>query len=171
MAAPDAVDGSTIQPDNWGPQEDQEMGPGGNGQATAGASLPVDERSAGQEPENPEYPRGSSVSDNETFREKQVKVLRLFLSVLCLLVRSSFLGLALQCWACRFLELLPHSRPNLLLLCRRLVYSVLRTILLILPVLTGVYFLPCSRIKSTLVVFLNTLAKKTYKVVLGKLET
>ncbi|KIM47936.1 hypothetical protein M413DRAFT_439633 [Hebeloma cylindrosporum] len=73
MAAPDAVDGSTMQPDNWGPQEDQEMGPGGNGQATTGASLPVDERTAGQEPENPEYPRGSSVSDNETFREKQVK--------------------------------------------------------------------------------------------------
>ena len=88
MAAPDAVDGSTMQPDNWAPQEDQEMGPGGNGQATAGVSLPVDERSAGQEPENPEYPRGSSVSDNETFREKQVKVLRLFLSVFACSLRA-----------------------------------------------------------------------------------
>jgi hypothetical protein len=113
MAAPDAVDDSTMQPDTWGPQ-DQAVGPGGNGQTTSGASVPVDERSADQEPRNPEYPRGSSVSDNEAFREKQVKVLRSFLSVLCLLVRSSFLGLVSSA---RLAVLdLPHSRPNLLLL-------------------------------------------------------
>ncbi|KAF8973853.1 hypothetical protein BDZ97DRAFT_1777167 [Flammula alnicola] len=73
MAATNAVDDSSMPPDNWGPQEDQSMGPGGNNQATTGASLPVDDRSTGQDPENPDYPRGSSVSENETFREKQVK--------------------------------------------------------------------------------------------------
>ncbi|KDR85271.1 hypothetical protein GALMADRAFT_234034 [Galerina marginata CBS 339.88] len=75
MAAPTAVDDSSIQmqPDNWGPQEDQSIGPGANGQATTGASLPVDDRGAGQDPENPDYPRASSVSENEAFREKQVK--------------------------------------------------------------------------------------------------
>ena len=84
MAASNAVDDPSMQSDNWGPQDDQSMGPGGNGQAIAGASLPVDDRStAGQDPENPDYPHSSSVSDTEAFREKQVKVLRLFLSVLC----------------------------------------------------------------------------------------
>lgn len=82
MAASNADDPS-MQSDNWGPQDDQSMGPGGNGQPIAGASLPVDDRSTGQDPENPEYPHSSSVSDTEAFREKQVKVLRLFLSVLC----------------------------------------------------------------------------------------
>ena len=81
MAASNAVDDPSIQSDNWGPQDDQSMGPGGNGQPIAGASLPVDDRSTGQDPENPDYP--PSVSDTEAFREKQVKVLRLFLSVLC----------------------------------------------------------------------------------------
>jgi len=78
MAAPSAADDSSMPPDNWGPQDDQHIGPGGNGHSVAGTSLPVDDRSTGQDPDNADYPRGSSVSDNETFREKQVKVLRLF---------------------------------------------------------------------------------------------
>ncbi|PPQ67383.1 hypothetical protein CVT25_005962 [Psilocybe cyanescens] len=73
MAAPNAVDDSSMPPENWGPQDDQSIGTGGNGQSATGASLPVDDRSTGQDPENPDYPRGSSVSENETFREKQVK--------------------------------------------------------------------------------------------------
>ncbi|KAF8203728.1 hypothetical protein BJ912DRAFT_940890 [Pholiota molesta] len=73
MAAPNPVEDSSMPPDNWGPQEDQSMGPVGNGQST-GVSLPVDERGTIQDPENPDFPpRGSSVSENETFREKQVK--------------------------------------------------------------------------------------------------
>jgi hypothetical protein len=83
MGASNAVDDPSMQSDNWGPQDDQSMGPGGNGQPITGASLPVDDRSTGQDPENVDYPHGSSVSDTEAFREKQVKVLRLFLVVLC----------------------------------------------------------------------------------------
>uniref|UniRef100_A0A8H7Y7Y5 RRM domain-containing protein n=1 Tax=Psilocybe cubensis TaxID=181762 RepID=A0A8H7Y7Y5_PSICU len=73
MAAPNAVDDSSIPPENWGPQDDQSTGPAGNSQSATGTSLPVDDRSTGQDPENSDYPRGSSVPDNETFREKQVK--------------------------------------------------------------------------------------------------
>ncbi|KAF8167831.1 hypothetical protein B0H34DRAFT_683224 [Crassisporium funariophilum] len=73
MAAPNAVDDPSMQNDNWGPQDDQTMGPAGNGQPITGASLPVDDRGTGQDPENPDYPHGSSVSENEAFREKQVK--------------------------------------------------------------------------------------------------
>jgi len=82
MAALPAVEDSSMQADNW-PQDDQSMGPGGNEQAANGASLPVDERSAGQDPENQDYPRGSSAGDNESYREKQVKVLRSFCLSLC----------------------------------------------------------------------------------------
>jgi hypothetical protein len=96
MAASNAIDDPSIQPDNWGPQDDQSMGPGGNGQLITGASLPVDDRSTGQDQENADYPHGSSVSDTEAFREKQVKVLRLFLSVrplLCSLGALSGFGI------------------------------------------------------------------------------
>ncbi|KAG2023133.1 hypothetical protein CC2G_000822 [Coprinopsis cinerea AmutBmut pab1-1] len=71
-----------LQNNSWGPQDDQSIGPVGNGQSTnGGASIPVDDH-LGQDPENPEYPRGSSVGDmsvsgntkGDTYRgEKQVK--------------------------------------------------------------------------------------------------
>jgi hypothetical protein len=78
------VDESTVQQDNWGPQDDQSMGPGGTTEPPNGAPLPIDDdRAAGQGTDNPEFPRGSSVGDvsvsdskGDTFREKQVKVLR-----------------------------------------------------------------------------------------------
>ncbi|KAF4623276.1 hypothetical protein D9613_002048 [Agrocybe pediades] len=73
MAAPTAVDDSSMPTDNWAPQDDQHMGPGANGQSVTGQALPVDDRSAGQDPDAADYPRGSSVSENEAFREKQVK--------------------------------------------------------------------------------------------------
>ncbi|PPQ64767.1 hypothetical protein CVT26_002711 [Gymnopilus dilepis] len=73
MSAPNAVDESAMRSDSWAPQDGQPVGPGGNPQATNGQSLPVDDRGAVQSPENPDFPRGSSVTDNETFREKQVK--------------------------------------------------------------------------------------------------
>ena len=113
MSAPNAVDESAMRSDSWAPQDGQPVGPGGNPQATNGQSLPVDDRGAVQSPENPDFPRGSSVTDNETFREKQVKVLRSFLSVFCLLVRSSswvwhsMLG-------CLSSRASPHSSPLLL---------------------------------------------------------
>jgi len=85
------VEDNTIQRDNWGPQDEQSMGPGSTGDPPNGASLPADDNhTAGQGVDNPDFPRGSStgdvgVSDSKsdmTFREKQVKVLRsLFLSV------------------------------------------------------------------------------------------
>ncbi|KAG6891080.1 hypothetical protein C0995_014170 [Termitomyces sp. Mi166 len=75
------VDQPPHQQDNWGPQDEQSMGPGGGVEPPNGASLPADDdRALGQGPENPDYPRGSSagaVSATEgkeiTFREKQVK--------------------------------------------------------------------------------------------------
>ncbi|KAG6885714.1 hypothetical protein C0993_010887 [Termitomyces sp. T159_Od127] len=75
------VDQPSHQQDNWGPQDEQHMGPGGGVEPPNGASLPPDDdRALGQGPENPDYPRGSSagaVSATEgkeiTFREKQVK--------------------------------------------------------------------------------------------------
>ncbi|GLB36500.1 putative zinc knuckle [Lyophyllum shimeji] len=82
MAPPtNDVDQNTAQQDNWGPQEDQAMGPGGIAEPANGASMPADDdRALGQGPDNPEYPRGSSVSavsvsegKDVTFREKQVK--------------------------------------------------------------------------------------------------
>ncbi|KJA29319.1 hypothetical protein HYPSUDRAFT_32722 [Hypholoma sublateritium FD-334 SS-4] len=48
------------------------MGTPGDPQST-GAPLAVGDRNGGQDSENPDYPHGSSVSDNEAFREKQVK--------------------------------------------------------------------------------------------------
>lgn len=77
-------DQSTVQQDNWGPQDDQSMGPGGIAEPTNGAPLPADDdRAMGQGVDNPDYPRGSSVSavsasdgKDLSFREKQVKVLR-----------------------------------------------------------------------------------------------
>lgn len=112
MAAPNAPDDSTLQPENWGVQDEQTMGTAANNQSASGASLAVDERSIVQDPENPDYPRSSSVGDNDSFREKQVKVLRSFPSVFCLLV-DLFLGLAFKCWASMVLSL-SHSRPLLL---------------------------------------------------------
>ncbi|KAJ3516790.1 hypothetical protein NLJ89_g911 [Agrocybe chaxingu] len=73
MTAPNAVEDTTVQPENWGSQDDQAMGPAATEQPAPGASIPADERTAGQEPEHPEYRRASSAGDNETFREKQVK--------------------------------------------------------------------------------------------------
>ncbi|KAG5352717.1 RNA-binding protein lark [Termitomyces sp. T112] len=75
------VDQPPHQQDNWGPQDEQPMGPGSGVEPPNGASLPADDdRALGQGPENPDYPRGSSagaVSATEgkeiTFREKQVK--------------------------------------------------------------------------------------------------
>lgn len=82
---------SLQQNDSWGPQDDQSIGLGGNGQSVNGASLPVDDH-PGLDPENQEYPRGSSVGDvsvsgtnkGDSYRgEKQVKVLTTsFLSLL-----------------------------------------------------------------------------------------
>ncbi|CAA7259987.1 unnamed protein product [Cyclocybe aegerita] len=72
MAAPNAAEDTTVQPENWGSQDDQAMGPATE-QPAPGASISADERTAGQEPEHPEYRRASSAGDNETFREKQVK--------------------------------------------------------------------------------------------------
>lgn len=84
--APSSIDTDqpTAQQDNWGPQDDQEMGPGGGVEPANGASLPADDdRATGQGTDSAEYPGGSTVnavnsSDNngEAFREKQVKVLR-----------------------------------------------------------------------------------------------
>jgi len=69
-----------MQGNSWGPQDDQGMGPGGNVQPANGASIPADDRNAGQDPESAEYTRGSSVGDTsvsgnkgDSFREKQVK--------------------------------------------------------------------------------------------------
>lgn len=86
----DDVDQPPHQQDNWGPQDEQHMGPGGGAEPPNGASLPPDDdRALGQGPENPDYPRGSSagaVSATEgkeiTFREKQIKVLRSLVSCL-----------------------------------------------------------------------------------------
>jgi hypothetical protein len=80
MAATPTVEDSATAADNW-PQDDQALGPGSNEQPANGASSAVEERSAGQDPEPQDYPRGSSADAVETFREKQVKVLRSFQSV------------------------------------------------------------------------------------------
>ncbi|KAG6866020.1 hypothetical protein C0991_009428 [Blastosporella zonata] len=73
------VEQSTHQQDNWGPQDDQPMGPGGGVEPPNGAPLPADDDRA-QGHENPDYPRGSSASavsategKEPSFREKQVK--------------------------------------------------------------------------------------------------
>ncbi|RDB28673.1 Glycine-rich RNA-binding protein RZ1B [Hypsizygus marmoreus] len=79
---PTETDPNAMQQDNWGPQDDQAMGPGGTAETpNNGAPLPADEeRAAVQGADNPEYPRGSSVSaisvsdsKGDSFREKQVK--------------------------------------------------------------------------------------------------
>ncbi|KAG5653496.1 hypothetical protein H0H81_012706 [Sphagnurus paluster] len=70
------------QQDSWGPQDDQQMGPGSIPESANGApSLPMDDdRTIGQPGDNPDYPRGSSASavsaaegKDISFREKQVK--------------------------------------------------------------------------------------------------
>ncbi|KIK07394.1 hypothetical protein K443DRAFT_673312 [Laccaria amethystina LaAM-08-1] len=80
MAAPNPADNSPMHTSSWAPDQELDMGPGGNGQPVNGAPLPVDDRMAGQDPETAEYPRGSSVGDvsvsgnkGDSYREKQVK--------------------------------------------------------------------------------------------------
>ncbi len=82
MAATVAVEEATITTDNWS-QEDHVMGAAESENAANGASsaVSIEERSAAQDPEPQDYPRSSSAGAIETFRERQVKVLRSFLSV------------------------------------------------------------------------------------------
>ncbi|KAF9458726.1 hypothetical protein BDZ94DRAFT_1312978 [Collybia nuda] len=64
--APTSIEGDdpATQQDNWGPQDDQSMGPGGGTEPSNGAPLHIDDdRAAGQGMDNPEFPRGSSVGD------------------------------------------------------------------------------------------------------------
>lgn len=82
MSATTALEDSATATDNW-PQDDQTIDSVGNEQTTNGASpAAIEERSAGQETEQQQdHTRSSSVGAVETFRERQVKVLRSFLSV------------------------------------------------------------------------------------------
>jgi hypothetical protein len=82
MSATTALEDSATATDNW-PQDDQPMDSVGNEQtANASSSATVEERSAGQETEQQQdHTRSSSAGAVETFRERQVKVLRSFLSV------------------------------------------------------------------------------------------
>jgi hypothetical protein len=82
-ASPNATDSQ----DKWGPVDGQgdTMGPSGSVEAENGAPLPPD---AGQGSENPEFTRDSSVGGvsggskgDASYREKQVKVLRVFSSL------------------------------------------------------------------------------------------
>jgi hypothetical protein len=148
MAATNTVDETGIPPDNWGPQDESAMGPGNNGLAGPGVALPVDDRSAPQDSENPEYPRGSSASENDAYREKQVKVLRFFLVCLAPSFGASWV------WQ--------HSRwqSSASALCFDPLFDFLYW--------TGVYFLLRSRTRSTLVVFQSTRDRKTCKVALAK---
>jgi hypothetical protein len=85
-ASPTTVDSQ----DKWGPADGQgdTMGPSGNADADNGAPLSAD---AGQGSENPDFTRGSSVGGvsggskgDASFREKQVKVLRVSSSLVCM---------------------------------------------------------------------------------------
>lgn len=100
MAATVAVEEAAITTDNWS-QEDHLMGSAESEKAANGASSAVsmEERTAAQDPEPQDYPRSSSAGAIETFRERQVKVLRSFLSV----------------FACSFgaLPSVPHSQAGL----------------------------------------------------------
>ena len=82
MAATTALEDSATATDNW-PQDEQPMDSVGNEQtANTASSAAVEERSAGQDTEQQQdHTRGSSAGAVETFRERQVKVLRSFLSV------------------------------------------------------------------------------------------
>ena len=94
-----ALEDSATATDNW-PQDEQSVGPVGNEQATNGAlSAVVEERSTGQDTEQQDPIRSSSVGAVETFRERQVKVLRSFLSVFGCSFEARPLGLAFSCWA------------------------------------------------------------------------
>lgn len=102
------VDDPSVQQDNWGPQDDQSMGPGGIIEPSTGAPLPIDDdRAAGQGTDNPDFPRGSSVGDlsvsdskGDTFREKQVKVLRSLPVCYCLTSPISCPALSKRTSAC-----------------------------------------------------------------------
>jgi hypothetical protein len=114
--------------DKWGPTDGQgdTMGPSGNADAENGAPLLAD---AGQGSDNPDFTRGSSVGGvsggskgDASFREKQVKVLRVSSSLvryewslacavdlfLCLLFRVS-LSTGLRGWFRLLLLLLFYS--------------------------------------------------------------
>jgi hypothetical protein len=102
MAATTALEDSATATDNW-PQDEQSMDLVGNEQtANAASSAAVEERSAGQDTEQQQqdHTRSSSAGAVETFRERQVKVLRSFLSVfacsLKLLPRFGILMLGLH---------------------------------------------------------------------------
>lgn len=116
LMAPSSLDveHTPIHQDNWGPRDDQEMGPGVAVDPGNAASLPTedDHHPAVQGSDNPEYPGGSginavSVSDKgDTFREKQVKVLRSLLVCSVLPWCPS----PLQLWT-------PRGRARILLSC------------------------------------------------------
>jgi hypothetical protein len=114
MAATATLEDSATATDNW-PQDDQSIA-AGNEQTANGASLAaVEERSAGQDTEQPQdHTRSSSAGAAETFRERQVKVLRSFLSVFACSFEArpsvwhSRAGLVNDSWLFLFLgELMP----------------------------------------------------------------
>lgn len=163
MAAPNPPDDNALPNDNWGPQDDHSMGPTSNGQGASGQPLSIDDRAVVQDPENPDYPRGSSVGDNDIYREKQIKVLRFFLSVLCLLDGSSALvhpvGVSVLSRLCVLDTFCFRSGGLSLLDCSFDFASN-----------SGVYFLLCSRTKYILAGFQNILVRKIFKTASAKLD-
>jgi hypothetical protein len=155
--------------DKWSPTDGQgdTMGPSGSTEAENGASLPAD---AGQSSENPEFIRDSSVGGvsggskgDASYREKQVKVLRVYSSLVCLngVCHAPWTHFCIFRFAFHFST---GSRGWSRLLLLMLFYSYTR-----FPYIsTGVYFLPSSRTRSMLAVFRNIHAKRTSKVVLEK---
>jgi hypothetical protein len=95
-ASPIPIDGVPPQ-ENWGPPDDQNMGPTGETEGSNSGPNPADDHLAGDGAENSGYPRGSSVGDvslsgsknDAGYREKQVKVLR-SLPVSCIPALSLF---------------------------------------------------------------------------------
>lgn len=75
-----ALEDSATATDNW-PQDEQSVAVGNEQTANGALSAVGEERSAGQDTEQQDPIRSSSVGAVETFRERQVKVLRSFLSV------------------------------------------------------------------------------------------
>ncbi len=109
MAAAIPADDIKMQTPSWSsPPDEQSLSQNQNSHS----SLPAEDRDSVQEPENPDFTRGSSVGDlsmsgnkSDTFRDnKQVKVLRSFPppSSLPVVLHTALVPLPLLCAGCTF---------------------------------------------------------------------
>jgi len=159
MAATPTLNSSPGPGISW-PPDSQPSGPGTNGSAKVGP-LAGDHNDSGRDPENLDYPRATSMSEGEPYREKQVKVLRLFCCLVFAFLFCQSFHAVRSCPVLVEMATFKFSGDLSLALCSTFLFSSCLD-----PVFT---LLSSSQTRSISAVCLNTLARKIYRIVSAKL--